>query len=133
VHYLHSQGVVHRDLKLENILLKRTEDSYEVKIADFGLSALVRIGEDGYHNSKRIQNNILSSEDLDKSEAEEFSLKSIEIGTNPETKLGSKTNSELFMNIYHHSNAKSLRKKVDSLIRAYVECDWADTVCNQKG
>lgn len=46
-------GVVHRDLKLENILLKKHEDGrYEVKIADFGLSALIRIGEEGYHGSK---------------------------------------------------------------------------------
>jgi len=53
VHYLHSMGVVHRDLKLENILLKKHEDGrYEVKIADFGLSALIRIGEEGYHGSK---------------------------------------------------------------------------------
>lgn len=45
VHYLHSLGVVHRDLKLENVLLSR---NLEVKIADFGLSALIRLGEDGY-------------------------------------------------------------------------------------
>jgi len=44
VHYLHSLGVVHRDLKLDNILLKNGV----VKIADFGLSALVRLGDSGY-------------------------------------------------------------------------------------
>jgi serine/threonine protein kinase len=49
VHYLHSLGVVHRDLKLENILLSKTPGSVgDIKIADFGLSALVRIDEDGY-------------------------------------------------------------------------------------
>lgn len=56
LHYLHSKGVIHRDIKLENILLKRVEDSgtvvgeahFEAKIADFGLSALVRLGEGGY-------------------------------------------------------------------------------------
>ena len=48
VHYLHSLGVVHRDLKLDNILLHGTIDNCDVKIADFGLSALVRLDEDGY-------------------------------------------------------------------------------------
>lgn len=48
LHYLHSLGVVHRDLKLDNILLKGSNGQFEVKIADFGLSALVRLGEGGY-------------------------------------------------------------------------------------
>lgn len=32
--------------------MQRVGDEYVAKIADFGLSALVRIGEDGYHTSK---------------------------------------------------------------------------------
>ena len=59
LHYLHSCGVVHRDIKLANILLTAIDDNTsipEVKLADFGLSALVRLGEDGYdpdESSKR--------------------------------------------------------------------------------
>jgi len=45
VHYLHSRGVVHRDIKLDNILLTQSGD---VKVADFGLSALIQVGTQGY-------------------------------------------------------------------------------------
>ena len=40
--------LVHRDLKLENILLQNAGPTSDLKIADFGLSALVRLDEDGY-------------------------------------------------------------------------------------
>ena len=36
VQHLHSLGIVHRDLKLENLLLERQGDIASVKIVDFG-------------------------------------------------------------------------------------------------
>jgi serine/threonine protein kinase len=41
--YCHSKRCVHRDLKLENILLARQDDLSSIKIADFGLAADLEI------------------------------------------------------------------------------------------
>ena len=49
VHYLHNQGIVHRDLKVDNILFNGDLKTGEIKIADFGLSALLTPGTKGYH------------------------------------------------------------------------------------
>lgn len=43
VEYLHGNFVVHRDLKLENILLNKRQDS--IKVADFGLSEVIEPGK----------------------------------------------------------------------------------------
>jgi len=53
--YLENKGIIHRDLKLENILLVNKEDDCLIKLADFGLSVTlenldpkVRCGTPGY-------------------------------------------------------------------------------------
>ena len=39
--YCHSRGVVHRDLKLENVLFKnQIKDDYSIKVVDFGIAGL---------------------------------------------------------------------------------------------
>eukprot|EP01083_Nonionella_stella_P312823 1120368_1 len=50
VQYMHSKGIVHRDLKLDNILVTTTNNVYtEIKICDYGFSS--SLNDDG--NNKR--------------------------------------------------------------------------------
>ena len=41
LYYLHTFGIAHRDLKLENILMADDTDDSELKLVDFGLSKIM--------------------------------------------------------------------------------------------
>ena len=43
IDFIHKKNVIHRDIKLDNILINKVDDSdqYDVKIADFGLAEFV--------------------------------------------------------------------------------------------
>lgn len=47
VDFMHSKNIIHRDLKLENILLNsnNTNDEYDIRIADFGLAQQLKENE----------------------------------------------------------------------------------------
>eukprot|EP00240_Pyramimonas_obovata_P001434 CAMPEP_0118944726 /NCGR_PEP_ID=MMETSP1169-20130426/40886_1 /TAXON_ID=36882 /ORGANISM="Pyramimonas obovata, Strain CCMP722" /LENGTH=461 /DNA_ID=CAMNT_0006890275 /DNA_START=827 /DNA_END=2212 /DNA_ORIENTATION=+ len=49
VRYLHAAGVVHRDIKLENLLLRKRRDLASVKLADMGFA--VRLDNTGHYRS----------------------------------------------------------------------------------
>jgi calcium-dependent protein kinase len=42
---LHNYGIAHRDIKLENILMKNDSEDSDIKLIDFGLSKLLGPGE----------------------------------------------------------------------------------------
>lgn len=46
VYYMHQNSVCHRDLKPENLLCEGTGDEIHIKIADFGISRMYKVGQD---------------------------------------------------------------------------------------
>ena len=41
--YCHSRNIVHRDLKLENVLFKnKSKDDYHIKVVDFGIAGVAQ-------------------------------------------------------------------------------------------
>ncbi len=40
--YIHSNKIVHRDIKAENVLIRKDNNNYIVKIIDWGLGTLIQ-------------------------------------------------------------------------------------------
>lgn len=40
--YLHDQGIVHRDLKAENLLFENADENAQIKLIDFGVSTKIK-------------------------------------------------------------------------------------------
>lgn len=44
IKYLHSFGIIHRDIKLENIMMTDSSEKSEAKLVDFGLCKILGPG-----------------------------------------------------------------------------------------
>ena len=69
LHYLHNMGVIHRDIKIDNILLSVRGDGSQhdhtyVKITDFGLSAFLKPGDRGYQETSQKRKEFVSLTDM---------------------------------------------------------------------
>jgi len=54
VNYLHTYGIMHRDIKLQNIMMTSDTDKAEPKLVDFGFAKIIGIGvyENEYFGSQ---------------------------------------------------------------------------------
>ena len=53
--YLHHQGVVHRDIKLANILRSSKTPNFTMKVADFGAACIMNVPEDPDINAESLK------------------------------------------------------------------------------
>ncbi|KAG0757850.1 hypothetical protein G6F57_010302 [Rhizopus arrhizus] len=47
--YLHKHNIVHRDMKLENLVFKSMEQDADLAICDFGIAKMIKDDDDGLH------------------------------------------------------------------------------------
>lgn len=62
--YLHSQGVVHRDIKLANLLRSSRAATAQMKVADFGAACMMEVPEDIAHSAMMSVSEGMASQSL---------------------------------------------------------------------
>jgi len=58
IEYLHARRIVHRDLKLKNILMKNPTHPYDAQLADFGLSNFLATPHDDSSQSQNLKSQV---------------------------------------------------------------------------
>ena len=70
IYYLHSYGIIHRDLKLDNILMTDLSDKADIRLVDFGVSKIIGDDEkctESYGTLSFVAPEILEGKPYDKS------------------------------------------------------------------